>query len=692
MRNDEKTRTMNDDVTQTLDDDVTQTLDDDVTQAFDDDATQSMDNHMRALTEIVNGDIINGYTVGVKISEKGGEAVIRLAEKGGKTYIVKVFNSGHSTDKDAENILVSLGSPYVMPILDRGEYKGIHYEILPFYRNGTFGDMLGKDVSLDWLMTFIRDVNEGLRAIHEKGVFHNDIKPSNVFISDDRKSAVIGDFGISRFGAERTHVTNFGNMTIYYAAPEAAEISNAQTDYFSFGMSIASIAFGKKLLEGFSEQQARIEIISGRISLPAEIPEDVRDLITMLTKHNPQDRITYDGVSKWLSNPKCFVGCRDQKEQTDNGLVINRCVFGRKGAKKDYHDTYSLAAAINDNQDIALEQQIVIFEVILNAIKTAPQQDSELYARLLKYHETYKNDFLFCLFLMLHALNPHLPIKFAGKELRNFKDYINMLQEDYGTNIDEHFAREEFLTVVLENSNIAEGASELISSVIKAYKAPIDIFDMLLNLFGNSERFYYDNVVYDSFGEFLNQKAFSKKGLPNAMKWEKMRNEFLSAYLDKLGVNKDSIENILNENDQVTEYFMLGKVLSGYIPLRLCGVQVRNFYEFVELIAQMKEAGKNAELDIINGFLNKDGHLKIIRFEKKPIEKSLVEIIGNAKNKISYIYYFCYPNARFLGCATVNDLVVLLGTISSGEIEKKSNDILSSEDYRIWMEKQGVRI
>ena len=682
MRDDESTLIM--------DDDATQVLDDDATQVMDDDATQTMDQAIKTLSEIVKGDVIKGYTVGEPISEKGGEAVIRVAEKDGKKYAIKVFRSGHSTDRNTEDVLVKLKSPYVMPILDRGDYKGIHYEILPFYHNGTFGDLLGKEIGYDRLMMFIRDVNEGLQAIHKKNVFHNDIKPENVFISDDRKSAVIGDFGISRFGAERTHVTNIGNMTKYYAAPEADEMSNAKTDYFSFGMSIANLAFGKKLFDGLTGKRAREEIIQGRLSLPKEIPDDVRDLITMLTKYNPQERIAYDGVCRWLKNPMCFAGCRDQAEQTDTGLIINLYRFGEKGSRKEYRDTYLLAAAMNDNQELAMPQHRD--EFILNAVKTAPQQDPQLYDDLLQIHTKYKNDLAFGLFLTLHTLNPNLPVKFAGKEMRDFQDYIDMLQRDYGNKIDEHFAHEEFLTVLLNHSNIADSAAALIQSVIKSYKTPIDLFDIFLNLFGSSKKFYYDNVIYDGFGDFLNKRAFSDKGLPNAMKWEKMRVEFLSAYLDKLGADKKTIESILHEKDQTTEYFMLGKVLNGYIPLRLCGMPVNNFHGFVELIAKIKEAEKSTELAVIKAFLGRDGFSKIVRFEKNPIEKGLADIIERANNKISYIYYYCYPGAKFMGCTSLNDLVKLLGAVKSDKIETQSKEILESEDFKIWMETKGVKV
>ena len=442
-----------------------------------------------------------------------------------------------------------------------------------------------------------------------------------------------------------------------------------------------------------SGKQARREIISGKLTLPTEIPEDVRDLITMLTQYNPQDRITYDGVKNWLKNPKCFVGCREHGEKEENGLVINRFVFhNRNGEKASYTDTYSLAAAINDNQELAWQQRGVILEAIGNALKTAPQQDPQLTSELLAIQKKYANDFWFCLFLTLHTLNPNLRIKFGGKEMYDFKDYINVLKAEYGKNIDEHFTRDEFLNVLLGHGAVDSRALSLIRAVIGTYKTPIDRIDMFLNLFGNTEKFCYDGTVYENLGEFLNQNAFSANGNPNTMKWNKMRNVFLTNYLAKLGADDAAIKSIVSANDSTIEYFMLGKVLNGYIPLRLCGVSVKNFHQFAELIASKKEANSYGDLEIISGFISGDGFMKIAMFEERPLPKDLCDKIQNARNKISYIYYFCHADAKFMGCVTVNELIARMGKIKSGEIEGKSKEILSSEDFKIWMEKQGVRI
>lgn len=45
-----------------------------------------------------------------------------------------------------------------------------------------------------------------------------------------------------------------------------------------------------------------------------------------------------------------------------------------------------------------------------------------------------------------------------------------------------------------------------------------------------------------------------------------------------------------------------------------------------------------------------------------------------------------------MGCATMKDLIAHLGTVKSDEIEKKSKEISESEDFKIWMKKQGVQV
>lgn len=665
-----------------------------VTKIIDDGATRVapaatvIPNSVAAhtLEEIKEGEVVDGYAVG-GLKGDGGEAYVRLAEKDGETYIIKIFKQGRSIDKKTEDILESIHSPFVMPILARGEVKTLHYEILPYYKNGTYGDWLGKQkLSGDKLLKFIEQVNEGLKAIHSADVFHNDIKPENIFLSNDSSGAVIGDFGISKFSGSRTSVTNIG-LSSYYAAPESDEISAAQGDYFSFGMTIMNLAYGKNVFEGMSEKAARRAILSGRIPFPVdEIGEDLCDLICMLTKPVRDERITYDGVSDWLKDPKVYQGCRNAQSQQAEGLPIQAYTFIVDGKRERITDAYRLAEAMNNDQKAALDQ----YKDGYLKIAIDSSLDVPLAMELKRISADYSSDPAYGLFLSLHAINPNLRIKFGNIDIGDFKDYIDVLQKRY-PKLDNHLADDAFLDIVLSHSKIEQRAMGLIQTIMKTFTAPIALFDTFLNLFGNTKKFYCNQKTYENFGDFLEQNAFSEKGDPCTFYWEGMRKEFLSHYLAKFDADESAIEAVLSEQDKYVEYFRLGKLFNGHLPFRLVGKPVKNLHDFINLIGEVKESGKDDDRKLLIKFLADNGFDKIEQFEVTR-QKDLAAAVKKEKNKLSYVYFHVYPKATYRGCKTIKDLIGDMGRFSASALEAQSKSLLDDEDFKIWLNSQGVRI
>ena len=53
----------------------------------------------------------------------------------------------------------------------------------------------------------IPSVAEGLKALHDAGILHKDLKPGNMMIADDDRHIVLIDFGISSVTAGRDLTT-----------------------------------------------------------------------------------------------------------------------------------------------------------------------------------------------------------------------------------------------------------------------------------------------------------------------------------------------------------------------------------------------------------------------------------------------------------------------------------------------------
>ena len=123
-------------------------------------------------------------------------------------------------------------------LYETGTWNGAPFEIIPFYK---YGSLEGKTFSLAQLKeSVIPALNEGLHALHQKGIIHKDLKPSNIMLCDDQKSVAIIDFGISSIREDgNTIVKTKTGMTPEYSAPETFKnLYLEESDYYSLGITI----------------------------------------------------------------------------------------------------------------------------------------------------------------------------------------------------------------------------------------------------------------------------------------------------------------------------------------------------------------------------------------------------------------------------------------------------------------------
>lgn len=136
-------------------------------------------------------------------------------------------------------------------------YEGIPYLVLPFCRNGSSEQMLGRMHDSDELWRYISDVSAGLAYLHafNPTIVHQDIKPANVLI-DDGGTYAITDFGISSHRGLSRDACGYDTLsgTMAYMAPERfgdAYEATPESDIWSFGATLyelitGSVPFGEE--------------------------------------------------------------------------------------------------------------------------------------------------------------------------------------------------------------------------------------------------------------------------------------------------------------------------------------------------------------------------------------------------------------------------------------------------------------
>ena len=134
-------------------------------------------------------------------------------------------------------------------------------------------------MSLDEALPLARQIGEGLRAAHEAGVVHRDLKSANVFLARDGDAvrAVITDFGL----ATSTSVSDGGNWelsvtgavigTLAYMSPEQlrGEPATPLSDIYAFGIVLYEMVSGVLPFRALTPMAAALKRVN-------EKPEDLR--------------------------------------------------------------------------------------------------------------------------------------------------------------------------------------------------------------------------------------------------------------------------------------------------------------------------------------------------------------------------------------------------------------------------------
>lgn len=147
-------------------------------------------------------------------------------------------------------------------------------------------------LALGAVLTLAAGLAEGLASIHEAGLVHRDLAPSNIILDDSGPHII--DFGIA-FDPQSTKLTADQRLvgTPSYIAPEVIEGNEAgpPSDVFAFGAILAFAASGKHLIAPGPLPAQILQIIRARFDFKG-IPQQIRPLIVRCTAVRPQDRPT----------------------------------------------------------------------------------------------------------------------------------------------------------------------------------------------------------------------------------------------------------------------------------------------------------------------------------------------------------------------------------------------------------------
>ena len=167
--------------------------------------------------------------------------------------------------------------------LDAGEIGDYHFLAMEFIEGITLSQLIRQDGPMEVANAceVIRQAALGLQAIHEHGMIHRDVKPSNLMLTQ-QGIVKLFDLGVALFQGVKNFsdrdLTRTGQLigTLEYLAPEQSENSHdidIRADIYSLGATFYTLLVGETI---FSDRNLDTPVQQLRATL-SETPSSLKD-------------------------------------------------------------------------------------------------------------------------------------------------------------------------------------------------------------------------------------------------------------------------------------------------------------------------------------------------------------------------------------------------------------------------------
>lgn len=208
------------------------------------------------------GQTLAGYKL-VGVLGRGGMGVVYRGVQPtlDRQVAVKVLTnvSGHTSDdvqrfKRESTLLGAISHPGVVKILDVGFDQDQHFLVMDLVAHPTLADIvpnvegLGACLPEGRALALTASLLDALSAVHEQGILHRDVKPSNIFVTPE-DTVILSDFGLAKLASGGLPVTATSQVigTIEYMAPEQLDDRGAEirSDLYAAGLVLYRMLTGR---------------------------------------------------------------------------------------------------------------------------------------------------------------------------------------------------------------------------------------------------------------------------------------------------------------------------------------------------------------------------------------------------------------------------------------------------------------
>jgi serine/threonine-protein kinase len=185
-------------------------------------------------------------------------------------------------------IAAAVRHPNIVDVLDMGLHGGSPFIVMELLEGVSLERVLESQnrISVEQALTWLLPIVGALSVLHEAGIVHRDVKPSNIFMSALPRHPMrpkLLDFGLARVVSD-LRLTRSGTVigTPLYMAPEhaAGQVTGPQADVWSIGVVLYESLAGCSPFNYTDRQSLAMQVIAGLVRPLSQVRPDLPPLIS----------------------------------------------------------------------------------------------------------------------------------------------------------------------------------------------------------------------------------------------------------------------------------------------------------------------------------------------------------------------------------------------------------------------------
>ena len=256
------------------------------------------------------------YALLEKISEGGMSTIYKAyCNVLNRVVAVKILKQEFSNDEEflkkfnnEAKAAAALNHPNIVGVYDIGSDDDVSYIVMEYIDGKNIKQIINERGSFaeKGALEILRQICLALKAAHDQGIVHRDIKPHNIMIN---KFGIVkvGDFGIAKATSSATITKSESIMgSVHYISPEQAkgEYVDKRSDIYSLGIVFYEMLTGKVPYDEDKAINTALKHVNCQLEIPEKykhiLSSSVQNILLKMTQKNPNDR--YLDVSQIIAD------------------------------------------------------------------------------------------------------------------------------------------------------------------------------------------------------------------------------------------------------------------------------------------------------------------------------------------------------------------------------------------------------